>query len=209
MAPPFLFGQPNYGVHYQFPEQLIYNRDADMRPYTTTNAMADFAAEVAAKGIYQWLFFIYPALTLTLIGALPTWRASRSRLLIYTLAFTCLGFISASGLQAHYFAVNTGILYLILLNGLRWMRVLGRCKLNMAQIRARHDCVDPHHVCAASHPCSHGRISHLGHLDEPGGSDSCMARHSPHHGSKARETAHHCPLPISSFMAERSDLQRL
>jgi hypothetical protein len=129
MAPPFLFGQPNYGVHYQFPEQLIYNRDADMRPYTTTHTKADFVAEVAAKGIYQWLFFIYPALTLALIGAFPTWRASRSRLLIYTLAFTCLGFISATWLQAHYFAVNTGILYLILLNGLRWMRVLGRGNL--------------------------------------------------------------------------------
>jgi hypothetical protein len=126
MTPPFLFRKPNYSVHYQFPEQLIYNRDVDMVPYATMNTKADFFAELVAKGIYQWLFFIFPALTLPLIGLIPTWRARKSRVLIYTLAFTCLGFLSETWLQAHYFAVNTGILYLILLNGLRWMRVRGR-----------------------------------------------------------------------------------
>jgi hypothetical protein len=126
MTPPFLFGKPNYSVHYQFPEQLIYNRDGDMFPYTNLKTRADFFAEVAAKGAYQWLFFIFPALTLPLIGVIPAWRARKSRVLVYTLAFACLGFIWETWLQAHYFAVCTGILYLVLLNGLRWMRVLGR-----------------------------------------------------------------------------------
>jgi hypothetical protein len=126
MAPPFLFGKPNYSVHYQFPEQLAYNRDADMFPYTSLKTRGDFLAEVAAKGIYQWLFFIYPALTLPLIGLVPTWRATKSRVLIYTLALASLGFLPETWLQAHYFAVDTGILYLILLNGLRCMRVRGR-----------------------------------------------------------------------------------
>jgi hypothetical protein len=126
MAPPFLFGKPNYSVHYQFPEQLSYNRDGDMFPYTTMHTKIDFLAEVAAKGIYQWLFFIFPALTLPLIGLIPTWRARKSRVLIYTLALASLGFLSQTWLQAHYCAANTGILYLILLNGLRWMRVRGR-----------------------------------------------------------------------------------
>ena len=126
MSPPFLFGKPNYSVHYQFPEQLIYNRDGDMFPYATMHTKVDFLAEAAAKGIYQWLFFIFPALTLPLIGLIPTWRARKSRILVYVLVFTCAGFLSETWLQAHYFAVDTGILYLILLNGLRWMRVRGR-----------------------------------------------------------------------------------
>ena len=129
MAPPFLFGKPNTSVHYQFPEQLIYNRDGDMFPYTSSRTKADFLAEVAAKSIYQWLFFIFPALTLPLIGVIPTWRARKSRVLIYALTFACLGYIWETWLQAHYFAVCTGILYLILLNGLRWMRVLGRASV--------------------------------------------------------------------------------
>ena len=37
-----------------------------------------------------------------------------------------LGFLTETWLQAHYVAVATGILYLILLNGLRWMRVSAR-----------------------------------------------------------------------------------
>jgi hypothetical protein len=97
-----------------------------MFPYATMKTKVDFIAEVVAKGIYQWLFFIFPALTLPLMGLIPTWRARKSRVLIYTLAFACVGFISETWLQAHYFAVVTGIVYLILLNGLRWMQVLGR-----------------------------------------------------------------------------------
>jgi hypothetical protein len=46
--------------------------------------------------------------------------------LLYTLAFACLGFLSETWLQAHYVAVASGIVYLILLNGLRWMGVRAR-----------------------------------------------------------------------------------
>lgn len=126
MCPPFLFGQPNYSVHYQFPEQLIYNRDGDMFAYTSVKTTSDVFAELIAKAIYQWLFFIFPALTLPLIGLISTLRAKKSRLVIYTLGFACLGYASETWLQAHYFAVASGIVYLILLNGLRWMRVSGR-----------------------------------------------------------------------------------
>jgi hypothetical protein len=43
-----------------------------------------------------------------------------------TLAFACVGFFSETWLQAHYVAVASGILYLILINGLRWMCVMAR-----------------------------------------------------------------------------------
>jgi hypothetical protein len=126
MAPPFLFGTPNYSVHYQFPEQLSYNRDGDMLPYTNYKGASDFLPELMAKGICEWIFFIFPGLTLPLIGLIPTLRAKKSRVLIYTLGFACVGYFAETALQAHYFAVATGTLYLILLNGLRLMRVGGR-----------------------------------------------------------------------------------
>ena len=78
------------------------------------------------KGIYQWLFFFFPALTLPGIGFIPTLRARRFRVLMCTLAFATLGFLTETWLQAHYVAVATGILYLVLLNGLRWMQVSAR-----------------------------------------------------------------------------------
>jgi hypothetical protein len=126
ICPPFLFGKPNYSVHYQFRDQLIYSRDYEMLPYVTLKSAGDFVAELAVKGIYQWLFFVFPALTLALLGLIPTLRAKKFRVLIYTLAFACVGFIAETWLQAHYVAVVSGILYLILLNGLRWMRVGAR-----------------------------------------------------------------------------------
>jgi hypothetical protein len=126
MCPPFLFGKPNYSVHYQFLDQLSYFRDEEMMPYVSRNVPGDFAIEIIVKAIYQWLFFVFPALTLTGIGLIATWRARRSRVLMYTLAFAGLGFLTETWLQAHYVAVATGILYLIMLNGLRSLRVGAR-----------------------------------------------------------------------------------
>ena len=126
ICPPFLFGKPNYSVHYQFLDQLNYFRDEEMMPYVSTRTPGDFVIEAIVKVIYQWLFFVFPALTLTGIGLVPTLRARKSRVLMYTLGFASLGFLTETWLQAHYVAVATGILYLILLNGLRSMRVGAR-----------------------------------------------------------------------------------
>jgi hypothetical protein len=126
MCPPFLFGKPNLSVHYQFADQLLYNRDADTAPYTNLKTTGDLFALETVKGIYQWLFFVFPALTLPLIGLIPTLRARRSRLLMLALGFASLGFLSQTWLQAHYFAVASGIVYLVLLNGFRWMHVRAR-----------------------------------------------------------------------------------
>ena len=126
ICPPFLFARPNYSVHYQFADQLIYNRDYEMLPYAGVRTPDGFFAEMMVKGIYQWLFFVFPALTLASIGLVPTLRARRFRVLMGTLAFAGFGFASETWLQAHYVAVAAGILYLILINGLRWMRVVAR-----------------------------------------------------------------------------------
>ena len=36
ICPPFLFGKPNHSVHYQFRDQLLYNRDYEMAPYVSS-----------------------------------------------------------------------------------------------------------------------------------------------------------------------------
>jgi len=129
MCPPFLFGKPNYSVHYQFPEQLIYNRDGDMLPYNHLHTRLDYFAETITKLIYQWLFFIFPALSIALIGLIPTLRSPRLRVPVYCFGFACIGFLLQTWLQPHYFAVAGCILYLILVSGLRWMRALARSSI--------------------------------------------------------------------------------
>jgi hypothetical protein len=126
ICPPFLFGKPNYGIHYQFRDQLLYSRDYELLPYVNLKTAGDFFVVVAVKSINQWRFFFFPALTLTLIGVIPTLRARKSRLLVFALIFACPGFVSETWLQAHYVAVVSGILYLILLNGLRSMNAGAR-----------------------------------------------------------------------------------
>jgi hypothetical protein len=126
ICPPFLFGAPNHAVHYQFADQLIYNSYYEMQPYLHSRSPVEFLAELIVKGIYQWRFFFFPALTLPLIGFVPTLRARRSRVLAGTLVFAGIGWFSETWLQAHYVAVASGILYLIVLNGLRWMYLANR-----------------------------------------------------------------------------------
>jgi hypothetical protein len=126
ICPPFLLGKPNDSVHYQFADQLIYNRDYETLPYVGARTAIGFFAEMVVKAIYQWLFFVFPALSVALIGWIPTLRARKFRVLMYTLCFACCGFISETWLQVHYVAVVAGIVYLIMLNGLRWMRVSAR-----------------------------------------------------------------------------------
>jgi hypothetical protein len=126
LCPPFLLGNINPAPHYQFRDQVAYNTYWELQPYLNVRARGGWWIEVAVKSIYQWLFFVFPALSLTLIGFVPTLRSRKHRLLVFTLAFACCGFVTETWLQAHYVAVASGILYLIMLNGLRWMRALAR-----------------------------------------------------------------------------------
>jgi hypothetical protein len=126
MCPPFLFGKANPGVHYQFADQLHYFRDAEMLPYLGTKTPYDFAIEAVVKIVTQWIFFVFPALTVLLVGLSPTLKSKKYRVLLYTLALAEAGFLTETWLQSHYVAVATGIFYVILLNGLRLMRAAGR-----------------------------------------------------------------------------------
>ncbi|HTZ58256.1 MAG TPA: hypothetical protein VMB49_09180 [Acidobacteriaceae bacterium] len=126
ICPPFLFGKPNYSVQYQFRDQLVYSRDFELAPYVSSVNRGNLLTGLAVKAIFQWLFFVFPALTPAHIGLIPTLRARKSRILMYTLAFAWPGFFSETWLQAHYVAVTAGAIYLVLLNGLRWMRVRAR-----------------------------------------------------------------------------------
>ena len=126
MSPPFLFVKPNYAVHYQFMDQLVFNRDYEMAPYLRANTAIGWFAEILVKAMYQWLFFVFPAVTPALVGVIPTLRCKRNRVLIAAFTVASVGFISETWLQAQYTAVAAGVFYLVLVNGLRLMRVCGR-----------------------------------------------------------------------------------
>jgi hypothetical protein len=126
ICPPFLFGRPNNSVHYQFADQLSYFRDEEMMPYLSSKTASGTFTEVIVKGIYQWIYFVFPALTLTTIGFMPTVRSRKFRVLMVTLAFASIGFLTETWLQAHYVAVACGMIYLVLLNGLRAMQAGSR-----------------------------------------------------------------------------------
>jgi hypothetical protein len=126
ICPPFLFGKPNYSVHYQFLDQVSYFRDVEMIPYVSSKTASDRVAEVIVKGINEWRFFVFPVLTLTMIGLAPTLRGRKFRVLMATLGVASFGFLTETWLQAHYVAVACGIIYLIVCNGLRAMRAGSR-----------------------------------------------------------------------------------
>jgi len=42
ICPPFVFGRPNDSVHYQFADQLVYNRDYETMPYVGARTPVGF-----------------------------------------------------------------------------------------------------------------------------------------------------------------------
>ena len=86
ICPPFLFGKPNYSVHYQFLDQVSYFRDVEMIPYVSSKTASDRVAEVIVKGINEWRFFVFPVLTLTMIGLALTLRARK-----FSVPYGCVG----------------------------------------------------------------------------------------------------------------------
>jgi hypothetical protein len=136
---------------------------------------------------------------MTLIGLVPTLRARKFRVPMWTLAFACFGFASETWLQAHYVAVASGIVYLILLNGLRWMHVSARHHVvwlellrgTLASIVCMF-CVRLVVVPRNTFPPNWASQT----------ADTRLSRYCSHHGGESRQATGHRSLSSRSFFGD-------
>ena len=82
-----------------------------------------FVRHLAFKAIAFWSFFLGPALTIPLFFLPQMRRDRRMRFPLIALAVCLLGLAVETFYWHHYFAPATGLLYLVLLQGMRHMRL--------------------------------------------------------------------------------------
>ena len=120
ITPPFMFQHAAYSHSYQFQDQRDFYAGYELQDYNKQQTLTGYLRVQADKAFREWLFFVSPALTpCLLLGLLPTFRSGKCRPLLLILALMSLGFLVQTWVQPQYVAVATGIIYLLLINGLR------------------------------------------------------------------------------------------
>jgi hypothetical protein len=128
IAPSILLQKPNYNHTYEFADQDgLYKQYEMAETYTREASLGGYVAGLPEKFFREWLFFISPPLTVAAFaGLFPTVRSRKYRLVVCGFAFLCLALALETWVQPQYVAVGAGVLYLFMLNGMRWLRAGAR-----------------------------------------------------------------------------------
>ena len=122
MTPSLLFQKPSYNHVYDFPDLDGLYRQYELSSYLRETSPSGYVREIPDKLFVEWLFFVSPALTVAaLAGILATFRSRKYRLPLAAFLCLCLALAFETWVQPRYVAVGAGILYLFLINGLRFL----------------------------------------------------------------------------------------
>ena len=126
-ASPWVFMRPNYSHVYEFSDQSDYYLKSELADvYLLENSLQGYLLRLPQKVFREWHFYIAPALTITLIGLIPTVRSRKHRLAALGFGALCLALLTETFVQPQYLAVGAGFLYLAIVNGLRWLHIASR-----------------------------------------------------------------------------------
>jgi hypothetical protein len=106
-----------YAVMENFYERTEFKYYLDNRTFT------GFMKQSTAKLAWFWRFFLGPVLTVPLLALPWTWRDRRIRFPLLALAAFLLGLAVETWFRPHYFAAATGLLYVVLLQCMRHLRL--------------------------------------------------------------------------------------
>jgi hypothetical protein len=106
-----------YAVMENFYERTEFKYYLDNRTFT------GFMKQSTAKVAWFWRFFLGPVLTVPLLALPWTWRDRRIRFPLLALAAFLLGLAVETWFRPHYFAAATGLLYVVLLQCMRHLRL--------------------------------------------------------------------------------------
>ena len=101
--------------------QDFYDREYDY--YKVNRSVRGFLIHAETKISWFWRFFLGPALTLPLLAFRWTMRDRRMRFPLFALGVFIVGLALDNFFSPHYFAPGIALLYLVLLQSLRHLRV--------------------------------------------------------------------------------------
>lgn len=195
IAPLFLGQQLRPAPQYRNVEMQRFYADWEVSRYLTTRTVRGLAREEWAKVATLWWFFLGPVLPLALLALPRTVRDRRMNLLLITAIVTLAGLAVEAWHQPHYFAPMTGVIYAIVIQGLRHLRQwrrsgtnLGRAFVPIVGILSLAVCLSGIYTeylrvprNPGTYPWHWQRAEILEHLQHAGGQHVVIVRYSSRH----------------------------
>ena len=119
----FLWQDPLPKLQYRYPVMENFYEEIEFKIYQDNRTLPGFLKESAGKIGWFWRFFLGPVLTVPLLALPWAWRDRRIRFPLLALAVFVLGLVVETWFRPHYFAPATGLLYVILLQCMRHLRL--------------------------------------------------------------------------------------
>jgi hypothetical protein len=119
----FLWQDPLPRLDYRYPVMENFYEGIEFKYYQDNRTLPGFMKQSASKIAWFWRFFLGPALTVLFLALPWTWRDRRIRFPLLALALSLLGLSVETWFRPHYFAPAIGLLYLVLLQCMRHLRL--------------------------------------------------------------------------------------
>src|SRR5579864_118896 len=123
VVPYFLFFSKRAVPEYHHAVMRDYYAGWEVHEFDEARTPSGFLRRTANKVLELWRFYVGPALTLPLVMLPWVWRDHRMRLPVIASFFFCLGWLVETWTFPHYVAPATALLYLILVQCMRHLRV--------------------------------------------------------------------------------------
>jgi hypothetical protein len=121
-APLFFFQTPKPEPHYNHPVMREFYVNWEQVIYEKTRSPKGVLIRTAGKVLTLWLFYFGPVLSLSLIMLHRVLRDKRLRLLLLAGAVGVIGLLAPAWFSPHYAAPMTGLMYAVMLQGMRHLR---------------------------------------------------------------------------------------
>lgn len=119
----FIWQKPLPKLEYRYAVMENFYEGIEFKYYQDNRTFAGFMKQGAAKAFWFWRFFLGPVLMVPLFALPWTWRDRRIRFPLLALVAFLLGLVVEIWFRPHYFAPATGLLYLVLLQCMRHLRL--------------------------------------------------------------------------------------
>jgi len=119
----FIWQNPLPKLDYRYPVMKNFYEGIEFKYYQDNRTLVGFMKQSASKMMWFWRFFLGPVLTIPLLALPWTWRDHRIRFPLLALAVFLLGLVVETWFRPHYFAPATGLLFVVLLQCMRHLRL--------------------------------------------------------------------------------------
>jgi hypothetical protein len=119
----FLWERPKPAPLYSYAALRAFYVDWELVKFMEAKTLPGLLHNSIGKAGAFWMFFLGPALTLPLVFGWRWLRDRRVRLLVITGAVSLVGLAVNTWFYAHYAAPLTGLIYVLVMQGMRHLRV--------------------------------------------------------------------------------------